>query len=128
MEEKSTLIILNCPECGAGLIDYKDQTFHIENDKEKIAEIIEDKSLNTILDFIEKISISKEKLNKPKKITPFQPKQVKKGIVLNINSEWPNSVNSSAIKLDPISNDDITNLIIDINTSKSVSEFLNKLK
>ncbi len=128
MEEKSTLVILNCPECGAGLIDYKNQTYHIENDRDKIAEIIEDKSLKSILEFIERVSVSKDKNKKAKEILPYIPTELKKEIILNVKSDWPEDQPASALKLEPISKDDITNLIIDINTSKSVSEFLKKLE
>ncbi len=108
-----TVLLLNCPQCKAVLINFHGVTYQVE--KSEVRDISRKKNLKSIHTLMEKISRqNSEKEKQP--IVLFKPKRLNKS----------NPV-SGVSRTGPVSKDEILNLVIDINTTSSVSEFLRRL-
>ncbi len=119
LHKKFTTILLNCPECHALLLHHNSRTIHISS-----THADHKKGKGGL--FLDLFSIL-EKLHGEKKIKGieiFSPLVLKRK-TLKIKCETPNASGKSC-RILPVSADDILNLIIDLNTTGSVNDFLDR--
>ena len=115
LKSGKSVLLLNCPECRTLLLHYGSATFQVE--KSEIKDLSHKKGLKSVHKLMELISHLKEKRGDPRVIR-FQPRKVKS----------PRTPRPEKGRTEPFGKDEILDLIIDIQTSASVTDFLNKLK
>ena len=112
LKSEKSVLLLNCPECRTLLLHYGDATYQVE--KSEIKDMSRKKNLKSVHALLEQISRQKKDKEKHR-VALFHPLKVKS--VKSDRTERPG----------PLSKDEILDLIIDINTSASVTEFLGKI-
>jgi hypothetical protein len=117
LKSGKSVLLLNCPECRCLLLHYGDATYQVR--KSEIEEASRGKNLKSVHHLMEVISRIKADKGKPG-IIPFKPRKIRK-------DDRAKGAGKGR-RTEPLSKDEILNLIIDINTTSSVSEFLKKLK
>ncbi|MFH0922316.1 MAG: hypothetical protein V1913_18380 [Fibrobacterota bacterium] len=113
LKNTHAVLLLNCPGCGAVLLHYLNTTYQVS--RSEIDDLARSRQLKGIHALLERVSRHKQK--KMSGVVMFMPRRVsKKGL------------KKGAPLPEVISRDDIFNLMIDLHTSGSVAEFLNKLE
>lgn len=117
LKTDKSVVLLNCPSCGALLLYHSGATFKVE--KSEIREMSRKKNLKSVHELLEEIARQRKeshmhpvKLFSPRKIKPYRGKKA----------------GDRTSRTRPLDKDDILNVIIDLNTSSSVAEFLEKLE
>jgi hypothetical protein len=113
LKNSHAVLLLNCPGCGVVLLHYLNATYQVT--KGEIDGLARSRQLKGIHELLERVSRHKQK--KMSGVVMFTPRKIfKKG-----------GKRSGDRKL-AITRDDILNLMIDLHTSGSVTEFLEKLE
>jgi hypothetical protein len=118
MVESDSAVILKCPLCGSTLLFYSGVSFCLS--KDELVKIFKSKNLEKICNIFNKVSNAKNN-KKPVKIVRFEPIHISKREAL-LSGEG-----SLPIRKNPIGKDEVIDLIIDLNTSVSVEDFLARL-
>jgi len=118
MVKSDSAVILKCPLCGSTLLFYSGVSFQLSS--EELARILKSKRLDWITTVFDRVHDSMDK-TKPSKIVHFEPTIVsRREALLSGEGGLP-------VRKDPIGKDEVIDLIIDLNTSASVEDFLARL-
>lgn len=112
-------LILCCPSCGSFLLVYAGISFKLnDNDLKEIAICKKLGNISALL----KITGADNREKKTQKVVLFRPNRIsKREMLLSHEGIMPERKN-------PIEKEEILNLIIDLNTTTTVEEFLSKIR
>lgn len=123
LRSRSSVIILNCPDCGALLLFHEGRAYHIS--KKGIRDAIRACGSRNIEGILEVLKRQGKPARSGKRSTlpPAQTGQPDKRSRLR-----PYRPGKRPDRTDPINHEDIIDLVIDIHTTESVNAFLEKLQ
>jgi Zn-finger nucleic acid-binding protein len=114
LKSEKSVLLLNCPECRAILLHYGDATYQVE--KSEIKDLSQKKNLKSVYALLELISRKEGKRQRGKAVL-FKPQK------LSLSK-----AQGKPMRTEPIGQDEVLDLIIELQTSASVTDFLEKLK
>jgi hypothetical protein len=118
MVESDSAVILKCPLCGSTLLFYSGVSFCLS--KDELAKILKSKNLEKVCSVFDRVNTARNN-KKAVKIVRFEPVHIsKREALLSGEGGLP-------VRKNPIGKDEVIDLIIDLNTSVSVEDFLARL-
>jgi hypothetical protein len=119
------MIILNCPNCGSPLMYYYGKTFEIN--EEALEKIQKSEYLKNIGSLLKEISKCGIKIQKPKKVHSYEPAAKLKIPKKRSGPHISIHLLGQPVRAEYFTKDDLLDLKIEIETSRSVRDFLSKI-